>query len=258
MLLVVDIGNTHIVIGIYKKKELLFSFRMATDVEKTEDEYWVLLSYLLEHNDIKYAFIDGVIISSVVPILTNVYVHMVKKYFKIEPILVTFDMKKNILLKIDRPSELGADRIVNAVAGYELYGGPLIIIDFGTATTFCAISKNGEYLGGAISPGLVLSMESLAEKTAKLPQISLSFPKNAIGKNTIWGMQSGIMYGYVSLIDGLVERFTRELEADDVFVVATGGLAKIISPKSKYIKETNPHLTLEGLRILYELNKPGV
>ncbi len=254
MLLVMDIGNTHIVVGVYKKKELLFSFRMASDEEKTEDEYWVFLSYLLEHHDIKYHFIDGVVISSVVPMLTPIFTHMVEKYFKLTPLIVNSEIRKNITLKIDNPSELGADRLVNAMAGYELYGGPLIIVDFGTATTFCAINKEGEYLGGAISPGLILSMESLTERTAKLPQINLTFPKFVIGKNTISGMQSGLMFGYVFLVDGLIENFRRELDDEDVFVVGTGGLAKIISPKSKYIKEINTYLTLEGLRLVYELN----
>ncbi len=254
MLLVVDIGNTHIVIGVYKKRELLFSFRMATDKKKTEDEYWVLLSYLLEHNNIKYPFIKKVIISSVVPILTSIFENMVQKYFKLNPLLVNSNIRKNIRLKIDNPSELGADRLVNAMAGYELYGGPLIIVDFGTATTFCAISEEGEYLGGAIAPGLILSVESLTEKTAKLPQIPLSFPQFSIGKNTVAGMQSGLMFGYVSLVDGIIKRFQEEMGKEDVFVVATGGLAKIVSSESKYINEINPNLTLEGLRLIDELN----
>ncbi len=254
MLLVVDIGNTHIVIGVYKKKQLLFSFRMATDKKKTEDEYWVLFSYLLDHNNIKYSFITDVVISSVVPMLTTIFSDMILKYIKVKPIIVNADIKKNITLRIDNPYELGADRLVNAMAGYELYGGPLIILDFGTATTFCAISKEGEYLGGAISPGLMLSLESLTGRTAKLPQIQLSFPERAIGKNTVWGMQSGIMYGYISLVDGIVEMFKKELNTPNTFVVATGGLAKIISSKSKYINEVNPYLTLEGLRLVYELN----
>ncbi len=254
MLLVVDIGNTHIVIGVYKKRELLFSFRMATDKKKTEDEYWVLLSYLLEHNNIKYPFIKRVVVSSVVPILTSIFENMIQKYFKLKPLFVNANIKKNIRLKIDNPFELGADRLVNAMAGYELYGGPLIIVDFGTATTFCAISRDGEYLGGAIAPGLILSVESLTEKTAKLPQIPLFFPKSSIGKNTIAGMQSGLMFGYVSLVDGIIQRFKKEMQTEDIFVVATGGLAKIVSLESKCINEINFNLTLEGLRLIDELN----
>ena len=254
MLLVVDIGNTHIVIGVYKKKELLLSFRMSTDIHKTEDEYWVLLSYLLEHRYIKYSFINGVIISSVVPVLTTIFINMVSKYFMVDPLLVTSDIKKNIRLRIENPSELGADRLVNAMAAYELYGGPVVVIDFGTATTFCAISKEGDYLGGAISPGLKVSLESLIGKTAKLPQIRLEFPEKFIGKNTVHGMQSGIMYGYLFLIEGLIKKFKEELSPSDTFVVATGGLSSLISSKTKLIDTVNPRLTLEGLRLAYELN----
>lgn len=254
MLLVVDIGNTHIVIGVYKKKELLLSFRMSTDIHKTEDEYWVLLSYLLEHRYIKYSFINGVIISSVVPVLTTIFINMVSKYFMVDPLLVTSDIKKNIRLRIENPSELGADRLVNAMAAYELYGGPVVVIDFGTATTFCAISKEGDYLGGAISPGLKVSLESLIGKTAKLPQIRLEFPEKFIGKNTVHGMQSGIMYGYLFLIEGLIKKFKEELSSSDTFVVATGGLSSLISSKTKLIDTVNPRLTLEGLRLAYELN----
>lgn len=254
MLLVVDIGNTHIVIGVYKKKELLLSFRMSTDIHKTEDEYWVLLSYLLEHRYIKYSFINGVIISSVVPVLTTIFINMVSKYFMVDPLLVTSDIKKNIRLRIENPSELGADRLVNAMAAYELYGGPVVVIDFGTATTFCAISKEGDYLGGAISPGLKVSLESLIGKTAKLPQIRLGFPEKFIGKNTVHGMQSGIMYGYLFLIEGLIKKFKEELSPSDTFVVATGGLSSLISSKTKLIDTVNPRLTLEGLRLAYELN----
>ena len=227
---------------------------MATDLEKTEDEYWVLISYLLKHHDIKYVYLKSMVISSVVPSLTDTFESMAFKYLKTKSIIVNYKINKNISLSIDNPKELGSDRLVNAMAGYEIYGGPLIIIDFGTATTFCALSSEGEYLGGAISPGLLLSLGALSGKTAKLPQIRLEFPESAIGKNTIWGMQSGVLYGYLGLVNEIIKRFKTEMHSDSVFVIATGGLSSIISAKSNFINEINPDLTLEGLRIVYELN----
>jgi type III pantothenate kinase len=197
--------------------------------------------------------IKGVIISTVVPPLLPVMIEMSRKYFKIEPLVVTHETKTGITIKYDNPKEVGADRIVNAAAAYKRYGGPLIIVDFGTATTFCAVSKNGEYLGGAISPGVRISAEALFQRASKLPRVELAKPAKVIGSDTVSAMQAGIIFGYAGLVDGIVERMKRELAAD-ARVVATGGLAELVSQETKTIQEVKPHLTLEGLRLLYDLN----
>ncbi len=195
------------------------------------------------------------VISSVVPTAMYTLEHMARKYFKSEPLVVGPGVKTGINIKYDNPKEVGADRIVNAVAAYELYGGPLVIVDFGTATTYCAVSKNGEYLGGAISPGIQISMDALFQKTAKLPRVELVKPETTICKNTVSSMQSGIIFGYVGQVDYIVERMKKELGDENTKVVATGGLAKLIATESKTISIVNGLLTLEGLRIIYERNR---
>jgi type III pantothenate kinase len=196
----------------------------------------------------------GVIISTVVPPLLPVMTEMSGKYFRIEPMVVTHEIKTGITIRYDNPKEIGADRIVNAAAAYKLYGGPLIIVDFGTATTFCAVTRNGEYLGGAICPGVKISAEALFQRASKLPRVELTKPTKVIGADTISAMQAGIIYGYAGLVDGIVERMKKELSTD-AKVVATGGLAELISPETKTIQEIRPQLTLEGLRLLYEINR---
>jgi type III pantothenate kinase len=194
-----------------------------------------------------------VIISTVVPPLLPVMVEMSRKYIGIEPLVVTHALKTGITIRTDNPKEVGADRIVNAAAAYNLYGGPMIIVDFGTATTFCAITKNGDYLGGAICPGMKISAEALFQRASKLPRVELVKPAKVIGSDTVSAMQAGIIYGYAGLVDGIVERMKKELSAD-ARVVATGGLAELVSPETKTIQEIKPQLTLEGLRLLFEIN----
>jgi len=255
MILVIDVGNTNIVLGIYEDKKLLEFWRIGTEIHKTSDEYGMMINQLFSFSNYKLSCISQVVISSVVPTAMYTLEHMARKYFKSEPLVVGPGVKTGINIKYDNPKEVGADRIVNAVAAYELYGGPLVIVDFGTATTYCAVSKNGEYLGGAISPGIQISMDALFQKTAKLPRVELVKPETTICKNTVSSMQSGIIFGYVGQVDYIVERMKKELGDENTKVVATGGLAKLIATESKTISIVNGLLTLEGLRIIYERNR---
>jgi len=254
MLLAIDIGNTNVVLGVFDKDRLIESWRVGTKIQITSDEYAMIVKDLFNFTGLEFKQIDGVILSSVVPPLLPVMTEMTRKYFKLEPMVVTDRIKTGITIRYDNPKEIGADRIVNAAAAFHLYGGPLIIVDFGTATTFCAITKLGEYLGGAIVPGVKISAEALYQRAAKLPRVELVKPASVIGTDTISAMQSGIIYGYAGLVDGIVERMKKEL-SPEARVVATGGLAELIAPETKSIKETKPHLTLEGLRLLYEINR---
>lgn len=254
MLLVIDVGNTNIVLGIFKGKKLVRSWRIATNKDKTADEYGIQVRVLFEYSNIRYEDIDAIIVSSVVPPVMPALEGMAVKYFSIKPLVVGPGVKTAMPIRYDNPKEVGADRIVNAIAAYELYGGPLIVVDFGTATTFDAISANGEYLGGAIAPGIGISTEALYTKAAKLPRIELAKPKMVIGKNTVTSMQAGIIYGFVGQTDGIVSRMKKEMGGKAI-VVATGGLAELISKESRNIDKINPNLTLEGLRIIFERNK---
>ncbi len=254
MLLTLDIGNTHVVLGVFKKDKLLGEWRIATHLHKTADEYGLLVVNLLALSKITPRQITGAILSSVVPPLTPLFQGMVKQYFKQDPLTVTASLKTGIRIRYDHPDEIGADRIANAAAGYHLFGGPLIIVDFGTATTFCVISKSGDYLGGAIAPGLILSAEALSTRTAKLPKIALAKPASVIGKDTISGMQSGLIFGYIGLVDALIQRIQGEL-GTVTEVIATGGLCALMAPECKTIKKIQPALTLEGLMIIYNLNR---
>lgn len=258
MLLVVDAGNTNIVIGVYNGKKLVGDFRISTTQIRTADEYGILLIDLLEKSNLNYEDIEAAAVSSVVPNIMYSLEHAVRKYFKTEPLVVGPGIKTGINIKYDNPKEVGADRIVNAVAGHEIYKCPLIIIDFGTATTFCSVGAKGDYFGGAITPGIKISSDALFEKAAKLPRIELVKPPAVICKNTVQSMQAGIIYGYVGLVDYIVNKMKNEMEAmgeNNPYVVATGGLAKLIATESQTIKEVNSYLTLEGLRIIYEKNK---
>lgn len=255
MILVIDVGNTNTVLGLYKDEKLLDYWRISTDTSKTSDEYGMLIKQLFVHHNYSFDDMEALIISSVVPPLMYTLEHMTRKYFNREPLIVGPGIKTGMNIKMDNPKEVGADRIVNAVAGFELYGGPLIIVDFGTATTYCAISKAGEYLGGAISPGIRISVDALYEKTAKLPRVELIKPESVICKNTIAGIQSGVIYGYIGQVDYIVRRMKKELGADNAKVIATGGLSKLIASESETIDVVNGLLTLEGLRIIYDRNK---
>lgn len=253
MLLVFDIGNTNIVLGAYEGKELLQHWRISTDRQKTGDEYGMLINNLFSYGGLSIKGIEAVIISSVVPPLVVPLVKMCQRYFNVEPLVVGPGIKTGIFIKYENPREVGADRIVNAVAAHHKYDGPLIIVDFGTATTFCVIGGNGDYLGGAIAPGIGISTEALFQRAAKLPRIELVKPKNVICRNTVTSMQSGIIYGFVGQVDGIVRRMKEEM-GQNAFVVATGGLANLIAMESSCIDAVEHFLTLEGLQIIYELN----
>ncbi|MGO5064506.1 type III pantothenate kinase [Clostridium sp. FAM 1755] len=258
MILVLDVGNTNIVLGIYKNKELIANWRLATDNKRTADEYGIQVIELFSHNNLSFSDIEGVIISSVVPNIMYSLEHMISKYFNIKPIIVGPGVKTGINIKYDNPKEVGADRIVNAVAAHEIYKKPLIIIDFGTATTFCAITKEANYLGGTICPGIKISSDALFDKAAKLPRVELVKTPGVICKNTVASIQSGIIYGYAGQVDYIVSKMKDEMIAlgeKEPFVVATGGFAKLISEEAKSIDEINAILTLEGLRVIYEKNK---
>jgi type III pantothenate kinase len=254
MLLAIDIGNTNVVLGVFDKENLSAHWRVGTNAQITSDEYAMIFKDLFGFAGMEFGSVDGVIISTVVPPILQVMIEMSRKYFRIEPMIVTHEIKTGITIRYDNPKELGADRIVNAAAAYHLYGGPLIIVDFGTATTFCAVTKRGEYLGGAITPGVKISAEALFQRASKLPRFEFAKPERVIGTDTISAMQAGILYGYAGLVDGIIERMKKEL-APDARVVATGGLAELIAPETRSIREVKPQLTLEGLRLLYHFNR---
>ena len=261
MVLLIDVGNTNIVLGVYDRKGIKMDWRLSTDSKRTADEYGIQVTQLFMHNNIDTASIEGVIISSVVPNIMYSLEHMVRKYFKVTPIIVGPGVKTGINIKYDNPKEVGADRIVNAVAAHEMYKQSLIIIDFGTATTFCAIRANGDYLGGTICPGIKISSEALFERAAKLPRVELNKPSGVICKNTVSSMQAGIIFGYIGQVEYIISKMKREMEAlgeATPLVVATGGLAKLIYEESKNIDKLEPYLTLKGLRIIYEKNKEMV
>ncbi len=254
MLLAIDIGNTNVVLGVFEKETLTENWRVGTNTQITPDEYAMIFKDLFNFTGLEFRQITGVIISTVVPPLLPVMTAMSRKYFRIEPMIVTSEIRSGITVRYDNPKEVGADRLVNAAAAYKLYGGPLIIVDFGTATTFCAVTRNGDYLGGAISPGVKISAEALFQRASKLPRVELVKPEKVIGSDTISAMQAGIIYGYAGLVDGIVERMKKEL-SEDAKVIATGGLAELIAPETKTIREIEPDLTLKGLQLLYDLNR---
>lgn len=257
MLLVIDVGNTNIVFGLFRDKELVFDWRIASDVGRTSDEYGLLFDQVFNHNKISIDDIGDVIISSVVPTLMHTLSASAVKYLNRQPIIVEPGVKTGMNINYDNPKEVGADRIVNAVAAFEKYGGPVIIVDFGTANTFCYVNKEGDYCGGIISPGIKISAEALFLKTAKLPKVELIKPDNIIGKNTVNSIQSGLVFGYIGMVDFIIERMIHEIGCDEkeIKVVATGGFSNLISSESKYIKIIDKMLTLDGLQIVYERNK---
>lgn len=253
MLLVIDIGNTHVVFGIFKNEKLIGEWRIATHLHKTSDEYGILFADLLKAGKITVSKIKGAILSSVVPPLTPVFQEMTERYFSLAAMVVTHALKTGLKIQYDHPKEIGADRIVNAAAAYRLFGGPVVIVDLGTATTFCVVSERGDYLGGAIAPGLTISAEALFARAAKLPRVELSKPKSVIGRDTVTSMQSGIIFGYVGLVNEIVHRIQAEI-GREALVVATGGLSSLIASECKTISKVRPTLTLEGLMIIFKLN----
>ncbi len=253
MLLAIDVGNTSIMLGVFEGKKIKICWRMTTERERSDDELGVIIKNLFQHSNLSCGAVTAIAISSVVPPLMWSLERMSEKYFNISPLVIGPGVKTGLNILMDDPRELGADRVVNAVAGYNLYGGPLVIVDFGTATTFCVLSEKGYYLGGAIAPGIGISTEALFSKAAKLPRVEMVKPKRVIGKTTITSMQSGIIYGFVGQVDGIVRRIFRETGFSPE-VVATGGFAELLSTESETITQVNPLLTLEGLRIIYERN----
>lgn len=257
MLLAFDVGNSNIVIGLYDKDELCNFWRISSKTDKAVDEYAMICMNLFSYHGIKKEKITQAIISSVVPNVTDTLERMLNRYFKLSPLIVGSGLKTGLSMRYENPKELGADRVVNAVAGVHHYGAPLVIIDFGTATTFCVIDKDKNYLGGAITAGIGISMEALFEKTAKLPKVSLTAPKKAIGRTTVEAIQSGLVYGYAGLVDKMVRRLAKEigLSPKELTVVATGGRAEEICVHSDYIGVVDPLLTLKGLQLIAEKNK---
>lgn len=254
MLMLLDVGNTNIVLGVYDDDKLLVHWRISTDRQKTADEYGMVMNDLFLYGGLKLADINAIVISSVVPPLIVPLTRMCERYFGVEPLVVGPGIKTGICIKYENPREVGADRIVNAVAALNKYGGPLIVVDFGTATTFCAVAENGDYLGGAIAPGIGISTEALFQRAAKLPRIELAKPKSVICRNTIASMQSGIIFGFVGQVDEIVRRMQIEMQDEGGKVVATGGLANLIAEESHTITVVEPFLTLEGLRLIYKRN----
>ncbi|WJY26712.1 MULTISPECIES: type III pantothenate kinase [Sporosarcina] len=254
MLLVLDTGNTNIVLGVYEGDGLKHHWRMETYRQKTEDEYAMQVKSLFAHVGLEFSDISGIIISSVVPPVMHPLEQMCKKYFKQEPVIVGPGVKTGLNIKYENPREVGADRIVNAVAAIHEYGSPLIIVDFGTATTYCYINERAEYMGGAIAPGVSISMEALFDRASKLPRVELTRPEHVVGKNTVSAMQAGILYGYVGQVEGLVNRM-KNAGRENPTVIATGGLAPLIGKETEVIDVIDEFLTLKGLKLIYERNR---
>lgn len=254
MIFVIDVGNTNITSGIYEEGKLIQHWRMETDRGKTEDEYAMQLKMFFLHAGITFEDVKGIIISSVVPPIMYSLEEMCRKYFQIKPLIVGPGVKTGLNIKFDNPKEVGADRIVNAVAAIQEYGQPLIIVDFGTAITYGCINEKGEYFGGAIAPGISISTEALYMKASKLPRVEINRPPTVLGKNTVSAMQAGIYYGFVGQVEGIVSRM-KSLFKEEPLVVATGGMAKLIGKETPLIDVVDPLLTLKGLHIIYNRNQ---
>ena len=253
MLLVIDVGNTNTVIGLFDGDTLVRDWRIRTAFDSTVDEYGMLMLNLYKTAGIAVGSVQDIVVSCVVPTLLNVFVPLCEKYFGKKPLVVGPGIKTGMPIYYDNPREVGADRIVNAVAAYEIHHKALIIVDFGTATTFDYVSEKGEYMGGCIAPGMVISMNALFERASKLPRVEVTRPKTVIGKDTVSSMQSGILYGYAGLVDGIIDRIKGEVKTKPR-VVATGGLAHVIAPETQSVDEIDDMLTLKGLKIIYSRN----
>jgi type III pantothenate kinase len=253
-LLVIDVGNTNTVLGVFEGKDRRAQWRLKTDKSQTADEYGILTRNLFMLDGIQAEQIKGIMAASVVPTLNAVLEEMAEKYFHLKPLFLTPGTRTGMAIHYDNPQEVGADRIADAVAAFEKYGGPCIVLDFGTAITFDVVSEKGEYMGGAIAPGLGISADALFEHAAKLPRVEIREPQRVIGTNTVASMQSGLFYGAVGLVDGILDRLCQVL-GKKVPVIATGGQASLVAGASKYKPPVEPWLTLEGLRIIYERNR---
>lgn len=254
MLLAIDVGNTKIGFGVFEDEELRATLRLATELHRLADDYASLLFNLLPFHGVDLRNIDAVVMGCVVPPLTSVLEELSERYLKCRPLVVEAGVRTGGRLRIDNPREVGADRVANSVAAHRLYGGPAIVIAMGTATAFDCVSKEGDYLGGAIAPGLEIAAEALVLRTARLPRVELVPPAQAIGKNTVTAMQSGIVFGYLGMVEGIVARLKGEL-GEGCKVIATGGYAQLIADHTSVVEIVNPHLGLVGLRLIYELNK---
>jgi type III pantothenate kinase len=254
MLLAIDIGNTTVKVGIFDGDKLKATWSLATGIHRTSDEYGGVLINLMERKKIPPSKVTGVALCGVVPPLLSTFVELCRKYLNTKPLVVEAGVKTGMRIRLDNPREVGPDRVVDAVAAQNLYGKPVIIIDLGTATTFDVVSKEGDYLGGAIAPGIIMATEALYTRTAALPRIGLSRPKQVIGKSTISAMQSGIIFGYIELIEGMIRRIEQEL-GGKAKVIATGGQSHLLAQEIPAIEVVNPDLTLVGLRLIYEMNK---
>ena len=256
MLLTMNINNTNTMVGLYVGDKWVANWRIKTDQAKQPDEYAMLLRNLFLHNELNWSDVTGVALSSVVPPLTASFVDLCQRYFHLEPFLVTHKSNTGVKILIDHPAEVGTDRILNALAARELHGCPCIAVDFGTATTFDTVSQDGDYIGGAIAPGLGIAADALFSRTARLPRIELKAPPAAIGRNTIHAMQSGLIFGYLGLVEGMVNRFREEL-GGRAKVIATGGMAHFLAQESDIFETVDQMLTLNGLRLIYDLNRNG-
>jgi type III pantothenate kinase len=254
MFLAIDIGNTNITLGVYEGERLRATWRAATVHDRMADEYGITLLQLMAHRRISPSDITGAAIASVVPALTGVFRRVCIDYVDCEPLVVDTGVKTGVRIRYENPREVGADRVVDCAAVQVKYGGPACVVDFGTATTFDAISREGDYLGGAIAPGIGIAAEALFARASKLYRVEVAAPQRAIGTNTAAALQSGIFFGYVGLVEGLVARFRREL-GDDMKVIATGGLAEVVSRETAIIQHVDPWLTLDGLRLIFEMNR---